>query len=186
MNNFNKKSYVVFSKLFAMSVLALTVFLTGCSSGDDNAVSDASAPPPQIDYETVDQGSAKGDGIATLRKGLAIDNEFEPHRMPVTLESADPRKREYPMQPPTIPHKIGGYEINLNVNTCMSCHARSRVSETGAKMISVTHFQDRDHQTLASISPTRYFCTQCHVVQTDAKPLVGNHFVDMDELIKEQ
>lgn len=163
-------------------IAVFSLMLTACSQ--DQAASDtqSSAQAP-IDYETVDQGVAKGDGIATLRRGLPIDHEFEPHRMPVTVESDTPRKREYPMQPPTIPHKIGGYEINLNANKCMSCHARSRVAETGAKMISVTHFQDRDHQSLASIASTRYFCTQCHVVQTDAKPLVENNFVDMDELM---
>jgi cytochrome c-type protein NapB len=33
------------------------------------------------------------------------------------------------------------------------------------------------------VSPRRYFCTQCHVVQTDAKPLVGSDFLDVDELM---
>ncbi|KZY62124.1 hypothetical protein A3742_00015 [Oleiphilus sp. HI0071] len=148
---------------------------------ETNAVSQ---PAEAVDYASVDQGTESGDGIATLRKGLPIDGEFEPARMPVTVESSEPRKREYPMQPPTIPHKIGGYEINLNVNKCMSCHGRSRIEESGAKMVSVTHYQDRDHQSLASISATRFFCTQCHVVQTDAKPLVENDFVDMDKLLK--
>ena len=36
---------------------------------------------------------------------------------------------------------------------------------------------------LADVSPRRYFCTQCHVEQTDAQPLVENTFVDMDELV---
>ena len=34
----------------------------------------------------------------------------------------------------------------------------------------------RDGQELDNISPRRYFCTQCHVAQTDAKPLVENGF----------
>ena len=163
--------------------LAFFIFSVGCA---EEKVASEIVPQSEkpVDYESVDQGIAKANGIATLRKGLPIDAEFEPARMPVTVESAEPRKREYPMQPPTIPHKIGGYEINLNVNKCMSCHGRSRIEESGAKMVSVTHYQDRDHQSLASISATRYFCTQCHVVQTDAKPLVENDFVDMDKLLK--
>lgn len=165
------------------SLMALTVFITGCS-GDDAATSGQASAPAPIDYETVDQGRAHGNGLATLRHGLPIDEEFEPALMPITMEADSPRKREYPMQPPTIPHKIGGYEINLNVNKCMSCHGRSRVAESGAKMVSVTHYQDRDHQSLASISATRFFCTQCHVVQTNAKPIVKNDFVDMDKLLK--
>jgi cytochrome c-type protein NapB len=35
---------------------------------------------------------------------------------------------------------------------------------------------------LADVSRRRYFCTQCHVPQTDARPLVGNSFIDMSEL----
>lgn len=50
-------------------------------------------------------------------------------------------------------------------------------------MISVTHFMDREGQTLATVSPRRYFCTQCHVTQTDAKLLVTNDFVDVDAVL---
>ena len=41
-------------------------------------------------------------------------------------------------------------------------------------MVIVTHFLDRDGQLLASISPRRFFCLQCHVVQTDVKVPVEN------------
>jgi cytochrome c-type protein NapB len=50
-------------------------------------------------------------------------------------------------------------------------------------MLSVTHFMDREGQVLASVSPRRYFCTQCHVPQFAAKPPVANDFVDVDSLI---
>jgi cytochrome c-type protein NapB len=33
------------------------------------------------------------------------------------------------------------------------------------------------------VSPRRYNCTACHVTQTQAEPLVGNRFVDVDTLI---
>ena len=46
-------------------------------------------------------------------------------------------------------------------------------------MISITHFMDRDGQVLADVTPRRYFCTECHVQQTDARPLVPNTFKDM-------
>ena len=51
-------------------------------------------------------------------------------------------------------------------------------------MVSVTHFMDRDGQVCAAVSPRRYFCLQCHVTQTDARPLVGNSFKDVDIVIK--
>jgi nitrate reductase (cytochrome), electron transfer subunit len=53
-------------------------------------------------------------------------------------------------------------------------------------MISITHFMDRDLQTLASVSARRYFCTQCHVPQTDAEPVIENQFVDIDTLLDRQ
>ena len=34
--------------------------------------------------------------------------------------------RNYPEQPPLIPHSIEGYEISVNANKCLSCHARAR------------------------------------------------------------
>jgi cytochrome c-type protein NapB len=36
--------------------------------------------------------------------------------------------------------------------------------------------------TLGDISPRRYFCMQCHVPQTDAKPLVDNVFTPVESL----
>jgi cytochrome c-type protein NapB len=45
-------------------------------------------------------------------------------------------------------------------------------------MVSVTHYQDREGTMRNEISPRRYFCTQCHVVQTDAKVPVKNDFRD--------
>ncbi len=87
-----------------------------------------------------------------------------------------PIERDYVQQPPLIPHKVEGYEVTINFNKCMDCHAWSRYKETGATKVSLTHFKDRDGGELSNISPRRYFCMQCHVPQTDAKPLVANTF----------
>ena len=87
-----------------------------------------------------------------------------------------PIPRDFVQQPPLIPHSVKGYNITKNFNKCLDCHAWSRYEETGATKVSVTHFKDRDGKELANISPRRYFCTQCHVPQTDAKPLVENTF----------
>ena len=87
------------------------------------------------------------------------------------------------MQPPTIPHRIDNYRVDKNSNKCMSCHKRSRTGESQAPMVSVTHFMDRDSNFLAEVSARRYFCEQCHVVQTDAPLLVESDFLDLYELI---
>lgn len=84
--------------------------------------------------------------------------------------------RDFVQQPPLIPHTIRGYDITMNFNKCMDCHSWSRARETGATKVSLTHFRDRDGKELPNVSPRRYFCMQCHVPQTEAKPLVSNTF----------
>ena len=84
--------------------------------------------------------------------------------------------RDFVQQPPLIPHSIEGYTVDKNFNKCLDCHAWNRTKETGATKISVTHFRTRDGVELSSVSPLRYFCNQCHVPQSEAKPLVGNAF----------
>ena len=87
-----------------------------------------------------------------------------------------PEPRNYLHQPPLIPHTIRDYNITRTHNKCMECHSWQRYREFGATKVSMTHFRDRSGTDLANVSPLRYFCTQCHVPQTDAKPLVGNSF----------
>jgi cytochrome c-type protein NapB len=93
-----------------------------------------------------------------------------------------PLPRDFIQQPPLIPHGIRGYTVTRNFNKCMDCHAWSRARETGATKVSLTHFRDRQGNELAQVSPRRYFCMQCHVPQTNAKPLVENTFVPAQRL----
>ncbi len=94
------------------------------------------------------------------------------------------RQRSYAMQPPIVPHKIEGYQIDRNANRCMFCHARTRTEQSQAPMISVTHFMDRDGNFLAELSPRRYFCLQCHVPQAEVNPLVENRFTDVEAILR--
>lgn len=95
------------------------------------------------------------------------------------------RERNYPDQPPTIPHTIRGYQIDKNGNKCLSCHSRANSARTQATMISITHYMDRDGQALAAVAPRRYFCNQCHVPQADVKPLVENNFQTIDKILQD-
>ena len=90
------------------------------------------------------------------------------------------------MQPPTIPHAIRDYRVDVNSNKCLSCHSRKQTAQSQAPMVSVTHYMDREGNFLADVSPRRYFCEQCHVVQTDAPMLVGSNFKDIDQLLLEE
>lgn len=96
------------------------------------------------------------------------------------------RNRSFVLQPPTIPHKIDGYQIDLNANRCMSCHARTRIEESRAVPVSITHYTDRAGNMLADISPRRYFCDQCHVVQTEVNPVVANRYEDVERILREE
>ena len=124
------------------------------------------------------------ENIATLRGDVPLNVEKTTKPLPAVVNKDIKLKRNYPMQPPIIPHTIRDYTLNLNVNKCLSCHSRQRTEESQAPMVSVTHYMNRDGNFLAEISPRRYFCNQCHVTQADVKPLVENTFVDMHTLIK--
>ena len=87
-----------------------------------------------------------------------------------------PSGRDFVQQPPLIPHTTQGYQITTNFNKCMDCHAWQKTQASRATKVSLTHFRNREGQELDNISPRRYFCTQCHVPQTDANPLVENTF----------
>jgi cytochrome c-type protein NapB len=123
----------------------------------------------------------------TLNSGLRgptpLNEEGPAAPMAPTRNTSEREARNYPEQPPVIPHSIDGYQIDLRSNKCLSCHARARTAESQAPMISITHFMDRDGQFLASVSPRRYFCTECHVPQNVSKPPISNDFVDIDTLL---
>jgi nitrate reductase (cytochrome), electron transfer subunit len=112
--------------------------------------------------------------------------EQEPKTAPLVNAENNDRKRtrSYAMQPPTVPHKTDNYQVDRFANKCLDCHARTRAADTQATPISITHYQDRDGNFLADVSPRRYFCEQCHVVQMDTKPAVGNRFRDVETLVR--
>jgi len=124
------------------------------------------------------------DNIATLRGG-PISGQGDPPKITEVDNRDIKRGRSYPMQPPTIPHKTRDYRVDLNSNKCLSCHSRKQTEQSQAPMISVTHYMDREGNFLADVSPRRYFCAQCHVVQTNAPALVGSSFKDIDQLLRE-
>jgi nitrate reductase (cytochrome), electron transfer subunit len=118
--------------------------------------------------------------VDVLRGHVPLAEEPVPPAM-ANQENKDVRRnRAFAMQPPTIPHKIEGYQLDRNANRCITCHARTRIEETSAIPIPATHYMDRDGTIRGDISPRRYFCTQCHVPQEDVKPAVENRFEDFE------
>jgi len=156
-------------KVIALVLVSL-LWLAGASAQDPNADAAVSSG----EYHAID----------AMRRGEPLTSE--PSAAPMARgENTDRRRqRAWPEQPPTIPHSIDGYQLDRNANRCLLCHARANAETFQAPMVSVTHFMDRDGQVLAQVSPRRFFCTQCHVVQTDARVLVDNTFTDVDALLQ--
>lgn len=143
---------------------------------------------------------AAGLAAALTFGGVLLAQDFAPTEVPELTGPARPMQaipagpiprwvtddvrqmRQYPEQPPVIPHSIEGYQLTVNANRCLSCHRREATEGSGAPMISVTHYQTREGQMLADVSPRRYFCTECHVPQADIAPLVPNSFTDMSAM----
>lgn len=85
--------------------------------------------------------------------------------------------RTFSTQPPLIPHAVEKFdEINLEGNQCLDCHSAANYKKNNAPKLGDSHFIDRDGKKHPEATPARYSCTQCHVAQVDAPPLVDNLF----------
>ena len=121
-------------------------------------------------------------GQSSLRGLIELDQTNEADQFKRVIKDRNPYPSDYVYQPPLIPHNIRHYELSLNANKCLSCHSFKNAAESGATKISVTHYETREGQVLSDVSPRRYFCLQCHVVQTDSQPLVDNQFAPVQSL----
>ena len=121
-------------------------------------------------------------GVQSLRGETEIPDENVAPDQPRQNTQAGSFERAYRQQPPLIPHKIDGYQIDLSVNQCMQCHDWPYNVEQEAPKISETHYIDRDGVALDSVSPRRWFCTQCHAPQSNAKELVRNDFKSASDM----
>lgn len=122
--------------------------------------------------------------VRDLRGDISPTEEVAPPPIFKEVNDDKRRARNYPEQPPVIPHNIRDYPVTLNANKCLTCHTREFTAQSQAPMISITHFMDREGQVLATVTPRRYFCTQCHVTQSEAPDLVENQFMPIEEILK--
>ncbi len=87
--------------------------------------------------------------------------------------------RSYENAPPLIPHSIEGLTpITRDNNACIGCHDPEVAKDMGATPMPKSHFYDlrQNKQVAKGIAESRFNCTQCHVPQAQAKPLVPNRF----------
>ncbi len=116
--------------------------------------------------------------LASLRGADIEAPSLKPMRAKIVSQEGG-FERSYKQQPPMIPHKIDKYRITLKNNGCMKCHDKKNYKKEKAPLVGESHFIARDGTKLDHISSRRYFCTQCHAPQVDAKPLVKNEFVGL-------
>lgn len=114
--------------------------------------------------------------VKSLRGSIELDTPSDAVEIKRNINDKAPINRDFVHQPPLIPHKIKGYKINMKFNKCLTCHSWTNYKKAGATKISQTHFEDRAGDAHSNVAARRYFCTQCHVPQADAKPLVQNEF----------
>ena len=115
-------------------------------------------------------------GVESLRGEQAVDQASTAPTAAEVKSDYSPIAKSFAEQPPLIPHTIEDFEITVSDNDCLDCHSPDKVKDSGAKAISATHYMDRDGKPTKGLAARRTFCTQCHVPQIDAKPLVDNTF----------
>ena len=64
-----------------------------------------------------------------LRGSTPLNEEGPAAPMTPLRNTTEKEVRNYPEQPPVIPHTTEGYQIDMNGNKCLSCHARARTAE---------------------------------------------------------
>ena len=119
-------------------------------------------------------------GVVSLRHaGIATTDEAPEEKSYVGNRpgSQESIVRTFKQQPPLIPHMVTNFdEITLEENQCLSCHGPEFYKVKKSPKIGANHFKNREGKMLKQVSSVRWVCSQCHVPQVDAKPLVENRF----------
>jgi cytochrome c-type protein NapB len=130
------------------------------------------------------------DPIDQLNIGLGQDDVFS-NATPSAFSYPEIKAGEskflpvaYSTLPPQIPHTIKEYiPITAEDNGCLDCHDKlAKIGKTehksGKKIpMPKSHYGGfKGKGDKEEISGARYTCTQCHVPQSDAKPLIGNTY----------
>jgi cytochrome c-type protein NapB len=118
--------------------------------------------------------------VDAMRGPVPVPESTRPPLLGNAVNDDVRRPRNFETQPPTIPHRVDGYQVDRRFNKCLDCHARAKTEFSQATPVSRTHYLDRSGNVLPQVSTRRYFCLQCHVAQDPVNPLVGNAFRGAD------
>lgn len=114
--------------------------------------------------------------VDPLRGPTPITATTTPPRLGNAVNDDQRLRRNFAQQPPLVPHRIDGYQVDRHFNKCLDCHASDKTALSRATPVSKSHLVNRDGEVLDHVSTRRYFCKQCHVVQENAPIRVGNTF----------
>jgi cytochrome c-type protein NapB len=134
-------------------------------------------------------GTASAEAIDELNMGLSKTSVFDtPTPSAYAYSDAEPGKNDWLPRawdgiPPQIPHSIAEFlPVVAEDNQCLDCHDKPRyigLPKNTDRSVKNKSPMSRAHYTsdeLDQVDGARFNCTQCHVPQTNAAPLVGNTY----------
>ena len=78
--------------------------------------------------------------VDAMRGPTPITATTEPPRLGNQVNDDNRIARNYSYQPPIIPHRIDGYQVDKNFNKCLDCHAREKTAFSQAiPVLSLIH-----------------------------------------------
>ena len=134
-------------------------------------------------------GAAAGDAIDELNMGLSKTSVFDtPTPDTYAYSDAkpgwnDPLPRAWENAPPQIPHGVDEFlPVVAADNQCLDCHDVPKYLDQPKNMdrsVKSKSPMSRDHYATAELEDVdgaRFNCTQCHVPQSNAAPLVESTY----------
>lgn len=138
---------------------------------------------------TVAATAANGGAIDELNMGLSKTSVFDtPTPGSYSYSDAkpgwnDPLPRAWENAPPQIPHQVEAFlPVVAEDNQCLDCHDVPQYIDKPKNMdrsVKSKSPMSRDHYATAELEQVdgaRFNCTQCHVPQSDAAPLVESTY----------
>lgn len=155
----------------AIVALGMGVLFVGCGDSKGDAQAESTETIKSVDETQIGLRTAplEGENVKLVDYEFASKPAGENERIERSFENA----------PPLISHDIEDMlPITQDNNMCLSCHDREVAESAGATPVPQSHIYDlRTMKKVASsVADARYNCTQCHVPQAEAKPLVANTF----------
>lgn len=139
------------------------LFLAACNlgTGQNSAVEDTQIGLRNVELK--DETNVKNPSITWIGDAPGVNQLFE---------------RSYENAPPLIPHSLDGMlPITAEMNSCLTCHTPDTAKDMGTIPAPQSHYMYLSTgKKTVELNMERFNCTQCHVAQADAEPLVKNNF----------